>query len=63
VKAPFKNENVTAEITAKKKVTLWRVGWECQLLQENVPSYLTYIWDFNYRRVTMSWSEGYFLLL
>jgi len=53
VKAPFKNENVSTEITAKK-VTLWRVGWECHLLQENVPSHLTYIQDFNYSRVTMS---------
>jgi len=53
VKASFKNENVSAEITAEK-VTLWRVGWECHLLQENAPSYLTHIQDFNYSRVTMS---------
>jgi len=53
---------VSALVTAKK-VTLCRVGWGCHVLQENVPSSLTYIWDFNYSRVTISRSEGSFLLL
>jgi hypothetical protein len=53
VKEIYKKENISAEITAKN-VTLWRVGWECHLLKENVPSYLTYIQVFNYSRVTMS---------